>query len=587
MNTYDYPQVSGLPTLSAKSARYNAARNHSPTLFVDRANSVHLMRGSKPGNAWMLMLKRDLDLLSRDVLHTITWYASDSAVPTEFKNWVIVDTVAIDVSHTGDTTAAFLVYFEDLRRLFKRSSAAVQYNVRMPAPTTTTTTEDRYYTDTLNAGSLYTWQNIVDDLWDILFEEMPASVVKPTAPALPYTPESTPENLRFIGVSGWDAFCSVLEAVNCTYVYDPVHNVHSIVRLGREQTELTDAITKYASRLTFHVAGDDGYDQLAKMPRVVRVFFRKRITYAGIERDTADANNWELSQWYTKDYSTGATNGFGVLPVWGDIDALYDDQTGPTNSTELTDRANEIGADVASRILYDDKKVANFYAGIISDVIPGSQLERVTIRNYGDNRGTLTEWIAGASVADSMGDVLDGMLRPVDTTHTTRPNYPQYAQSVKITGAWDDTNKVYPAKVCINKTGTWTELDDCFVMPTSKTDIALYDTGVTCYHGPARLSGMISSGGSYHPLYILEDTFPRKPFIDFVLDEDLTTAMSEADATITEEWGPGASAGLVAITVKNAPTRTAGVYKYRGVSGRKGTAVHVSGNIYRIFDMEC
>jgi hypothetical protein len=82
--------------------------------------------------------------------------------------------------------------------------------------------------------------------------------------------------------------------------------------------------------------------------------------------------------------------------------------------------------------------------------------------------------------------------------------------------------------------------------------------------------------------------FAKKSFVDFTLTSDLTTGDASASATISFEWGPGSAAGIgSAITVTNASTRTAGVYKYHGVIGRRGSAIHVSGASYRIIDMEC
>jgi hypothetical protein len=82
--------------------------------------------------------------------------------------------------------------------------------------------------------------------------------------------------------------------------------------------------------------------------------------------------------------------------------------------------------------------------------------------------------------------------------------------------------------------------------------------------------------------------FAKKPFIEFELTGALTTSDSSAAAKIKVEWGPGTAAGVdSAITVVNASTRTAGLYKYHGVIGRRGQAIHVSGTTYRIIDMEC
>jgi len=143
--------------------------------------------------------------------------------------------------------------------------------------------------------------------------------------------------------------------------------------------------------------------------------------------------------------------------------------------------------------------------------------------------------------------------------------------------------------VCINIEGTWTELENCYVRPNSGTDISLWDSTVTPqYHGPARLAGLVESHGQTKPLYLLEDTFPRKPFIEFTFNEDLATSDASAEANITSEWGPGFARGVgETVTVLNHETHTAGTYEFYADEDDTGFAIHVGGDEYKIIYPEC
>jgi hypothetical protein len=79
----------------------------------------------------------------------------------------------------------------------------------------------------------------------------------------------------------------------------------------------------------------------------------------------------------------------------------------------------------------------------------------------------------------------------------------------------------------------------------------------------------------------------RKRFVRFTFDEDLTTSMDEADATITHQYGPGVPNGDTSIVVKNLLTHTASVYEFHADSGDAGLAYWDSGQDYIIIIPEC
>ena len=88
--------------------------------------------------------------------------------------------------------------------------------------------------------------------------------------------------------------------------------------------------------------------------------------------------------------------------------------------------------------------------------------------------------------------------------------------------------------------------------------------------------------GGYSAIY-------KKRAITFSLDEELTTSMNEADATIEEEWGLDSEVANTAstVTVKNPVTDTANEYIFSAALGTHGVADWVGGDTYLIKNMHC
>jgi len=81
-----------------------------------------------------------------------------------------------------------------------------------------------------------------------------------------------------------------------------------------------------------------------------------------------------------------------------------------------------------------------------------------------------------------------------------------------------------------------------------------------------------------------------KPYIDFKLEGTLTTGLSEADATIIAQYGPGTDStytGTADIIVKNLETHTTSTYVFYADYLDRGRALHDKDNEYIIVAMEC
>ena len=460
----------------AEIYRY-ALANRTPTTFWQRANSYRFSRGPKPGHAWVLMNRKDADALDVSEYHELKWKEGKTTIAIPSLSIVKSSTMSIAVA--GDEKAPRLIYLEDRRRQLAMSSINAQYNVRRPAPAATSGT-GLYYSDSLDSAALWTWQTLLDNIWDSL----------PTdddAPTLPYTPDGTPEGWRFIGVSAWAALHVILAKVGCTSVYNPLLDVFTYVRLGTVQTGLQTKIDKVEERKLYDFDPETNC-HLANMPSIVRVFFARRETYHGIEQDTPDTSNWEMQPAVSKDYVTQYTGALAdtVLPVWDDLPALFDSAGSNTNSAALQTRANEIGLNIARRIDTSEDPMRRRYSGIVHTILPGSEVSDVAWRDYGDGSGLVTEIMLAAKAepeAGVSGDRrIDEHTSTPDLARPGHPLYPRVAQAVQV----DDGASATGADLTANASG----LFPGFVIRWTGS---AYDTMESCWIRPADLSGASES----------------------------------------------------------------------------------------------
>jgi len=503
-----YAELGGKRLTHPREVYEYAITNRTPTDFWQRANSYTCGRGEKPGQAWVLMTRKLLDELGRNEFHTLRFV--DGKTIIDIENLSIVKSSTMSQSVAGDARAPRLVYLEDKRRQLQYSSINAQYNVRIPAPSTTSGT-GLYYTASLNSGSVWTWQTLATNLWASL-----PSTVAGTAPALPYTPDGTPEGWRFIGVSAWRGLHVVLEKIGCTTVYDPILDVFTYVQLGVAQTGLLAALDRIEDRKLYDYDPQENY-QLANMPEKIRVFFARRETYHGIEMDTPLVDNWEMSPAVSKDYATaiaGAQAGT-IVSVWDDLPALFDYTNLNTNSAALQTRANEIGLNIVRRIDVSEERLRRTYSGLVKTIIPGAEISELIWRDYGDGGGLVTE-IVRRPITERIAQrdkTVDEHLATLDLSRPSYPVHPRVAQLVQV----DDGASATGADLTANVDGLfpgfvirWTAvgydtLEACWIRPSDLSGVS--ESAIVQLKQKdrliARLYGIATSGGSTRPVYLV------------------------------------------------------------------------------------
>lgn len=460
------------PTISTRAIVHpgvhyqQALENASPTDFWGRANSYRCPLGAEPGRCWLLLLRSDIENLSKTAYHELIWKSGSAEL--KIKNLVLADTNCMDLALAGNLKEVHLCEFQDVRATLQKSSINSQYNVRFPAPSATSG-DSLFYTDSTNGGTAWTWQTLLDDIWG----NLPA--VAGTAPTLPHTPDGTPEGFRFIGVSAWAALHEVLRKIHCTTALDPTTVADakfSYVQLGTVDPDLAETLEDLAGRLMYD------YDpvpdlNLAEYPATIRVFFMRREEYHGIEKDTIDSGNWEMAPVVSKDYTTGITGAAAgtVLPVWDDLSALTDSAGTVSNDTALQTRADEIGEDLVDKIESLRDGLHRLYQGIVLTVLPGSEITSVTWRDYGDDWGLVTE-IERRPMPGGLSRYVSEHLQTPDLSRNTHPNYPQTDQIIRADDGSSTTGDaltanasgLYPGFV-LRWIGSYQALEACWIRP--------------------------------------------------------------------------------------------------------------------------
>lgn len=507
----------------------------TPLEFWGRANSYSCPRGAQPGTAWLMLLRSDLDELDKDTFHTLRW--QDGTRLLSIPSLSIVSSWVVNRAVAGDKKAVHVVELQDRRRQLAMSVLNDQYNVRIPAPSTTSGAAI-YYAESLNVSVAWTWQTMLDDIWGNL------PTIAGTAPTLPYSPDGTPEGWRFIGENAWAALHSVLHKIGCTTAFNPLTGVFSYVRLGTVQAGLASAQTALTNRLMYdYDAGQDYH--LGNMPETIRVFFHRRELYHGIEEDTIDSGNWEMSPVVSKDHSTGITGAQAgsVLVVWDDLPATFNAAGTNTNSAALQTRADEIGANIEARIDLADERLRKQYSGLATTILPGAQINEVRWRDFGDDIGLVTEIKQGPSAgfAGAM-PVAEHLLSP-DLDRATHPLYPRLPQPVQVDDGASSSgveltangDGLFPGFVLRWAAGGWSTLEDCWIRPTDLSITGVEATVVMLRQKDrfvGRLSGIETSGGSTRPVYLVRSGLGAEADVHDVSADNGATVTLNANDTL-------------------------------------------------------
>lgn len=422
-----YAALGGQPIVSITSAITAFAENGWDTSqFAGLANSFNSPLGEEFGHGWVLMTRRSLNNLDTAAAHTLLFGEGESNESIELEGIYIRAAKRVSPGASQDDSSLYMVELVDTRYYLRRKSINRRFNCRNLRDTT-----DTYVTETLNAGTPWTWAEIITEIWS------ENHILIGSIGTLPSFADmtSTPENIRYEGLSAWHALNDFCARCGAAVVYDNAFaNNFYVVRMG-VITGDTDppffgeggtTVTKEGFEATFSsdptarpVGGGDGLivdeETLqgdSMIPRIVTVMFPTEFGGSQIKDELlSDFGKWYPVQIDGADSAVlpttvacdfhDATGDEARIPRpdfnsdsevirYESITARFSDvaDATPLNQTTLETRAKEIARDLY-RTLHDCSYAHMAYMGIkyqddANPLIHGKCVSEVAWGDYGN-----------------------------------------------------------------------------------------------------------------------------------------------------------------------------------------------------------
>ncbi|MFO0801453.1 MAG: hypothetical protein U0804_28645 [Gemmataceae bacterium] len=350
---------------------YQTCRDEGlPLDWWGKANLFRVPLGRGPGSGRVLLTLADLDALDLTADHTLSFDDDRTAAPpVRLQKITLLRAQCVTPGYRDDARAVYLCELADRRHLLAQVPLDRAFNVR-------DADGSGYLSESLNGTAAFTWQELVDALTDALSLD---------TLTLPFTPDGTPENLRYHAGWAWEALNDVLDRIACAVKYDPVADAFSVVRLGDATTTAAVALSAELGQADrdglrvwdkYHVEPNRG-----RLPEKVRVLFPRR----PVPTDGS-------SPWHSEDVTLTATAGVAA----GTYVQLRDDLTAigtgtPTNDAALVARAAERAADWRRKRIWYEKRVTLVYRDFRPAMVPGETLEQTALDDHGGPMTTVLE----------------------------------------------------------------------------------------------------------------------------------------------------------------------------------------------------
>lgn len=488
------------------------------------ANSIYCPVGPSPTRAYLLLLKSSIDTLAASSASavSIAWNqkATDKVYTYDltFQGLYFVKAERLLVGGQGDEHALYLAEFADARWLsLKRAydtGTAIIGNQRSYANTS----------DYLTGASGYTWTSLATALWN-------ACSLLGSWPGLPYSPDSVPEGGYYTGHVAYKDLTALLDNLDCAIKHNPLTNTYTIVQLGDTQT-----VPTHQARLKFDAEPPNlnAFQNAAN----IKVYWNNNYKGYGQERDNTLATNWLISGAVNSStVATSITGASGTKPLWDDMPYMIDEDGANSNAAALSTRATARKTRYVTR--HSVAPAHKVFSGLLRDLLPGAKVRAVLWRNWSDSYlpdgrdnplgGTCTEYIQGNDLSHGLrpdstnqlglwipgSDALNPsneLYSSPDISRRSFPNYPSIADIVQVNAASGsagdvvapDANGYFKGRVKRWVNGAMVSMDDCWLKFIDYYDT---DTGQIYavqgnYYGPARLSGIETSGGTTRPVYL-------------------------------------------------------------------------------------
>lgn len=359
-----------------------------PIPELNRANGIWISGGRWPSRGYILLSGTDYaDLQSRVGLYGTDYHLDLEETQTgrtiTLRNLCIVQARCVTSGVAGDGAALYLVELTDRRGLlwnpwFQQPTASY-YNVPAPAY------PGEYYYGSLNNYAVWSWADMIRDLWEQ--QQTPLGEF----PGLPINPEGPPEGFIHPGVSSWMALNRILELLGCTIAVNLASaSPYTIASYSAADASFASLTTANAVRL------EDDWQYIdvgaARVPKNVVVHFHRRNQYYGTEETlTLTSYQWQTRPLYTVsvDASAQYAGGVGTHFLWDDFQVRYDTDGNPVTDDAVKakviarERAGQYYAAITRNTSGFMHKV---YAGLVP-FVTGSQVDGVCFRRNAEQPG--------------------------------------------------------------------------------------------------------------------------------------------------------------------------------------------------------
>lgn len=384
-NTFG-PSGTNFVLIDPKSIIENRRRfNREDIPELKLANSYYSLAGGYPDVGWLLIDRysyNQIDKYATNLQLTIADFVND---PLVISNLAIVQAKCVTRGIASDTNAVYLVQVTNTQGVLYnpwfQTPVNTQYNVRVPGY------PDTFHYWSLNSGSTWTWDTLLEDLWN----RAPSQLG--TYPHIPITPSNVPENQIFVGVSLWETIGNILSHLGLSVVGS--YPNYSIVSMGDSDSTFTSLQGRYVIYLEDDMEYIDGGS--GRVPSQVVVYFHRRNQVYGTEETVRrTSEQWQSTPVYSvtvnapSTFSTAAGAGF----LWADYTVRYDENGSP------------LAADVVQANTIANERVTEYFNTIFrgtqgfmhqrySGVLPfttGSLVDGVKWFNYGNDHSRHAGW---------------------------------------------------------------------------------------------------------------------------------------------------------------------------------------------------
>lgn len=385
-----------------------------------KANSYRCAVGPEPGYAWVLMQQDELKKLdSRQPQDLVLGIGAKSVT---IKRLAFIQAQRLIPGASLDPDALYLVQLADVRWFLKRTYIEKNYNIRQ-----TCGTEDWANATTKDlAGTPWTFLEIVEDLYSKFstfggFFTNAAYSADKVHGSLP-TP---PENLRFEGISAWDALAMLCQQCGFFLRYDPLLGDVRIMKVGTAtdpypatdgdltagyggaKSALAGVEARFGltptslTRTTTDELVEDSESILGSplVPASVSVVFPTNDTACGDFSEIAGSHGW----YYRKEVTAATIRAANPSDAYKFLDntatgttvTIHSTKfahfstsglTAATNDSDLTTLANTLATDYYTALGF--QATGRIVLGGIKQVIPGPTISEVIWRDWGDGLHT-------------------------------------------------------------------------------------------------------------------------------------------------------------------------------------------------------